>query len=125
MFEYKCKNCGTHYTTSKNTGDRNPSPCTECDSLDDLVRVFSFSVAPVMQEHWNNSVDAPISSMTQYKEKLKQKSEEHSEYSGIEHRYEPVDIQDTKSLGVTGEGLDATNRVRRANGQRTIDLDKL
>lgn len=73
----------------------------------------------------NGTTMTPIRSQQQFNESLKKMSEHASEYTGIEHQYESVDPYDHATLGVTSEGLDATNRVRVAKGQKPIDLKGL
>lgn len=134
MYEYKCPECDQRYLTQYR-GDRldlfqvNTSEAMRhdrtCTYNGKMVRVFSFSVAPMMQEHWNATVNKPIRSQQQFKDELKRMGEAASEYDGFEHDYQPVDPEDTKALGVTAEGLDATNRVRVKEGKRPINLDVL
>lgn len=93
----------------------------KCDGCDGEVRLFTrIWHAPrtnkPMEEHWNHSVNRPIASRREFSETLKRESERVSEYTGMEARFEQVDPGDTKTLKVTGEGLDATNRVRVNKG---------
>jgi hypothetical protein len=75
-----------------------------------------------MQPHWNASVNKSISSDRQFRAELAKKSEEMSEYTGHEHRYVPVDPSDTAKLGITGDGLDATNRERVSQGLPPVKI---
>jgi hypothetical protein len=134
IYEYKCPECDQRYLTSYR-GDRlnlaqvNTSEAMRhdrtCTYSGQMVRVFSFAVAPMMPEHWNSTLNKPIRSDRQFRDELKRASEAASLYDGFDHDYQPVDPEDTKSLGVTAEGLDYTNRARVAEGKKPINLDVL
>jgi hypothetical protein len=68
-----------------------------------------------MQEHWNHSVGQPIRTMRQFRDALARKSDEMTERTGVPHDYQPVDLSDREALGVTDEGLEETERRRRAS----------
>ncbi len=72
-----------------------------------------------MQEHFNHTVGAHVSSNKQFDHLLKQRSDEMTQYTGIPHQLERVDMDDPKSLGVTREGLDEEQYARRG-----VDLDR-
>jgi hypothetical protein len=82
----------------------------------------SVQIAPVMQEHYNPSVDSHVSSVKQIDESFKRKSDEISEATGIETRLAQVDPKDLQA-GATNEGLEATNRVRHARGLPEVSFD--
>lgn len=119
IYEYRCRSCG--YTA--NVVDRADSlgGCPNCPG--ELRRVWSVQIAPVMQEHFNATVQKPVSSMRQFEAELRRASDEATERTGIEHRFAPVDPTDRKALGVTSEGLAATNRHRVATGQRPVAIE--
>jgi hypothetical protein len=95
-------------------------PCPECGAT--LKRDYStVQLAPVMQEHYNPSVNKPISSTRQLMDEFKRKSDEASEQTGIEHRYVPADVKD---LGGTDAGLDATNARRVKQGMKPLTVPK-
>lgn len=124
IYGYKCRPCTQTYT-SEERNDRLtlPDGCITCSDPGPLVRDYrGLSLHRPMMDHFNASVQQPISSMRQYEDVLKQKSEDAFLGTGIEHQYEPCDITDTKRLGVTEEGLDYTNRDRARKGLATIDL---
>ena len=127
LYEYRCQLCG-HIETSDERADdlRHRSHVKRgevlvCSGL--LRRVWAVNFAPVMQEHFNSTVQRPISSMRQFEQELRRASDEASERTGIDHRFAPVDPTDRKALGVTSDGLEATNRTRQANGLRPVPLD--
>lgn len=66
-------------------------PCFEI-----VKRVWGFSMPPVMQEHWNYALNEPISSMRQFRDKLKYASEEHETRTGVPTTYEPMDWDDPR-----------------------------
>lgn len=135
LYEYRCRECGStqlmeargdhlapdiHWTRVDVDGHPEGGR-SYCRGL--MRRVWSVQVAPVMQEHFNTTVQRPVSSMRQFERELRRASDVASEETGIEHRFAPVDPTDRKALGVTDEGLDATNRQRAARGQRPVPLN--
>ncbi len=115
LYEYKCVWCGFP-VQSQERGNRLHTWCVSCDVHTDHKRVFGFALKPIMHEHFNRSVQRPISSMKQYADELKRKSDEESARDGMERRYVPVDLGDTQSLGVTNEGIHESNIERARNG---------
>lgn len=107
LYAYRCPNTDCSYEhLDHRRGDRLPLACPQCQHPGPLHRRFSVSVHRPMQEHWNTSVNAPVSSMRDFREKLKAAGEEYTLRTGIETNYQPVDISDTKALGVTSEGIE-------------------
>lgn len=122
IFGYKCPKCKQTYTSSERA-DRIDHIC-RCGHTP-LHRDFSgISIAPAMQEHWNTTLNRPISSMQQFKDGLKIEGERLSAYTQVEQRLEVLDPEQAK-VGVTDEGLEATNRKRVGQGQKAINLDRL
>lgn len=117
IYEYKCSKCD-HRVVSTERGNRLlGGKCAQCGVSPALYkRVFGFAMKPIMHEHFNRSVQKPISSMKQYADELKRKSDEESARDGMERRYVPVDLGDTQSLGVTNEGIHESNIERARNG---------
>ncbi len=52
-------------------------------------------------------------------------SEHATERTGIQHDFKPVDVRDTEALGVTAEGLDATNRRLHNEGRPLVKSKSL
>lgn len=119
-YEYRCPMCQTR-VTSDVRAERLQINCEVCGYLP-LHRVYGFTYNKPMPEHFNTTVNKPISSQRQFNEELKRASEVATLETGIEHKYEPVDPGDTKHLGVTGEGLEATNRARHAMGMKEVKI---
>lgn len=119
IYEYKCRTCGA-IATSRHRADT-IGPCDDPDCSGRLTRLYSISVKPGMQEHFNPTVGKHISSMRQFSDELKVASEEYTMRTGIEAKFVPHDPHDAKALGVTGEGLDTTNRERVAKGLRPVE----
>lgn len=116
LYEYQCRECGRDkYTTTRQI----PSPCS-CGGV--YRRVFSFSYHAPMPEHWNHAVNRPISSMAQFRSELARQSDEATQRTGIPHDFQPVDIHDKQSLGVTDEGMDSTLRQQTNSGAREAKL---
>ena len=114
IYAYKCRACGFVCESSKR-GDVINWPHDNCDHLP--TRDFSgIRFDKVMQEHYNKSLNRPVSSLRAFDEAMKVESAIASERTGMEHRFERVDPTDKAALGVTDEGMDATNRERRKQG---------
>lgn len=105
IFEYKCPGCGDRHL-SHVRGDRLPLVCAHCGDPGPFRRVFSIRIERPMQEHFNVTTGAPVSSMRDFREQLKIKGEQYTADTGIEVNYQPTDISDAKSLGVTSQGIE-------------------
>jgi hypothetical protein len=105
LYEYRCPTCRSTLTTTTR-GDRFDASCARCGDPGPHVRVFSIRIEKPMQEHFNVSTGAPVSSMRQFREQLKIKGEEYTAQTGIEVNYQPVDVSDSRSLGVTSAGIE-------------------
>ena len=77
-----------------------------------------------MEEHWNATVNQPISSNKQFDEALKRETERMSVYTQVDQKLERIDPEQAM-VGVTPEGLESTNRERMKRQQKPIDLDRL
>lgn len=127
VYEFACKNCGEDYsvTSIKNKEFmerriRQGGYCSLC--MGPIRRVFSFSVAKPMPEHYNKSTGTFISSERQLKDTLKAQSEQATERTGIEHNFVPIHPSERETLGVTSEGLAATYDRRKALGMPIPDV---
>jgi putative FmdB family regulatory protein len=118
LYEYKCRNCGNIDSTLTHRGD-SMGACPRCQD-GQLTRLFSIAVQRPMHEHFNHTVGQVVSSNRQFDNLLKQKSDEATERTGIEHRFVRHDPGDAKAIGVTDAGLDDSNKARRAQGLREL-----
>lgn len=116
VYGFRCRTCDTRANSHDRLATLGPCPNPGCDG--ELKRCYrSVQLAPVMQEHYNPSVNAMVSSERQIVESFKRASDEYSARTGIEANFQPLDPKDAK---MTGDGLEATNRRRVAEGQRPI-----
>lgn len=115
-YEYKCPVATCDYTTTSETRtNRLQEACPRCN-YSPLHRVFGFAHKPAMQEHFNNTVGKPVSSMRQFNDELKRKSDEATKYTGMEHRYAPLEYGDAAAFGATNEGIHESNVERSRLG---------
>jgi hypothetical protein len=112
IYEYKCRSCGTVETSDVRADSM--GECPNCFGY--LTRLYSVSVAKSMPEHFNPTVGKHISSMRQFDDELKRKSDEYYLRTGIEAKFVSHDASDAAALGVTNEGIDASNRQRHKEG---------
>lgn len=73
-------------------------------------QVLRFSFARSMPEHFNHSLGTYVSNSGQAQSALSRQSDEMSARMGFDHTYELIDPSDAHAAGVTGEGLEATER---------------
>ena len=108
LYEYRCKYCNRS-TMHTERGDS--TLCASCGRT--AARRYSFTVAPMMHEHLNNTTGTVVSSHRKFKDDLARQSEEASVRTGIEHDFQPLtpsELADASAHGVTDEGMDATRR---------------
>lgn len=128
QYEYKCFSCGA-IRHSEERESNIFAMCRSCDSWKQHKRVWGFNYRPGMEPHYNRAVGAPVSSMKQFKDKLKAKSEEMAQpqtfetldgervtIPGIETNYQPLEWGDHQAFGATNEGIEESNRIRAKNG---------
>jgi hypothetical protein len=87
-------------------------PCPTCGNL--ARRQFSFNVQPSMAEHFSHTVGGYVNNERQFRDALKEMSDNESERVGMEHNYEYLtraEMADPSAHGVTDEGLDTTERA--------------
>jgi len=119
VYLYRCHGCGAHGEKWQKHTDDPMVDCPECQSPC-LKRVYSFAMATIMHEHFNQTVGKVISDPKQFKEALDRASEEETERTGRKVNYVPVDLNDTESLRVTEEGMDSTMRRNTQTGKREV-----
>lgn len=106
IYEWSCQSCGSTIETLS----REPRPCICGDTM---RRRFSFSVKLPTPGHFNHSVGRYVSNDAEFRDALKQKSDEHSARFGTTVSYAPIDYADRKALNVTDEGLAETKQRRK------------
>lgn len=116
IYAYKCNQCDLMVDST--IRDDSLGPCTECPG--ELRRKFIIRMDRVMQAHFNPTLGKEVSSLRTFDNEMRRESEIRSNELGMEHRFERVDPSDKEALGVTDEGIDASNRIRRAKGLPTF-----
>lgn len=116
IYEYRCPDCDNYSELSLTIDEYSGIEMVECNCGSAMVRIFSFSVKPIMVEHMNRTTGQLVSSEKQFADQLKRQSEEASIRTGIEHNFVPVDTQDKATLGVTDAGLRETYDRRKKLG---------
>lgn len=117
IYAYKCRECGQRFEASLRADRLDViCPCGNDVATRDYSSI-SIGIAP-FETHFNASVGSVVTSPRDHAEKLRRLGEQYTETTGIPTRYVPVDPRDTAALGITEEGLEATNR-------RRVDIEKL
>lgn len=108
-FKFSCQTCGSTCSEYFPIQD-GPSPFPH-DGCGMFQRVWTVpNLKRAMTAHWNPSVGQYISSEQEFNEALKRGSEEMSRKTGMDHNFVAVDPNDTKSLKVNEDNLEATHR---------------
>lgn len=123
IYLYKCDECHS-IVESTSRGDAlgecvfedNGELCTGT-----LRRRFVVNLERPMQEHWNHTVNKPISDPNQFKRELREAGEKYSEKNGIETDYQPLSRDELRGM-MTMEGMDSTNRERVKQGLKPIEV---
>ena len=123
IYAYKCRTCG-YEVDSEERGDT-LGPCPGWPALNmgctgQLTRLFVVRTNAVMQEHFNSTTSSVISSDKQFDEEMKRQTDMQAARLGMDVQYERVDASDKAALGVTDEGIDASNRIRKEQGLPTF-----
>jgi hypothetical protein len=84
-----------------------------------MRRQFAVNMQRPMQEHFNHTVNKPISDPKQFKRELREAGERYTETTGIACDYQPIDWAD---MGATEEGLDKANTDRSRQGLAPLRL---
>jgi hypothetical protein len=105
IYAYICRPCRIRANLDYPLG-KHPSTlaCGGCG--ESMSRDYSgVSVHRPMPEHFNATVGKPISSMRQFDDELKRKSDEYTLRTGIEAKFVSHDPSEARALGVTSEGI--------------------
>lgn len=119
LYEYKCDVCHSVWDDTTRA-DFLDYPCPFCESGTPR-RVWKVSFRPIMQEHFNRTVGKGISDERQFARELRKQGDQYTEKTGMEVDYQPLSQGDMKKM-MTMEGMDSTNRVRRAQGLPAIEV---
>lgn len=103
LYEFRCRQCG-HTRVKADSSAASIPMCPTCDAQS-WGRVFSFSTTRMVHDHYNLTLGRGVSGERDFKEGLKQKSDEMSQRLGMSVDYKPVDLNDRQALGVSDEGL--------------------
>jgi hypothetical protein len=74
-------------------------------------------MAPVVHSYYDPGTGQMINGRKHLLTVAKDLSDRQTQRTGITHNYVPADMSDTKSLGITGEGLDSTYDAQVKSGQ--------
>ena len=121
QYTYKCDECNEydsiHYSISQYEQLNSDGLAVFCSNLHPMHRTYeSFPFVMPMSDGFNPTVGKYVSGKRQFEEELKIASAQATERTGIEHNFKPVDLRDTKALGITEEGLAEANKVRHDRG---------
>jgi len=129
IYEYKCvgsprygrEGCGVR-ATSTTRADRLAGYCDNCRQDGVWQRVWSVVVKPMMHDHWNSTIGAPVSDFNKFKTELRIKGEIAEEQTGIPHKYAPLEYGDHDAFGATGDGIYESNVKRSRRGAPLLPL---
>ena len=119
-YTYRCLQCGRERVEYHTFEDSDVCvPCLHC--LVYMRKVLGVNVIHTsIEPHYNSSVGAYVTSMSDLSDRMKIASDAATERTGIPHDFRPVDPRDTEKLGVTEEGLDATMAAQVRDGKRDV-----
>ena len=112
IYAYRCRTCGAEVDSETRTSVL--GACPNCPG--ELRRSYQVSMEKIVHGHYSPTVSAYVSGNRDFDEKLKRESERISIYQGTEARFERIDPSDKSALGVTEQGIDSSNRIRRQQG---------
>jgi len=122
LYEYKCPQCGETKVQEKAVEHRNQLPaCHHGQLAYKMKRKYSFS-AHLFDAGYNASLGVEVSSQRQLESEARRLSDLHSERTGYPANFVPVDLSDTKALGVDGAGAESTMKHQTDTGQREAKL---
>jgi len=110
LYGYRCSHCG--YEADSLIRD-DELFCISCHVS--LKRDYRFNVQPGFQEHFNTSTGRYVSNRSEFNDQLRRASDAHTEYTGIEHNFKPVDPYDHAAFGLSdddvADGRETFNRA--------------
>jgi putative FmdB family regulatory protein len=120
IYQYRCQTCGRLTEIQTPIADRLATLACDCGGVA-RRRYTAPHVKPVMHQHWNHTIGAPVSSDQAFRAELARKSDEMAERLGMDVNYQPID-SDATSVGVDGAGLEATDRAAVESGRRDVKV---
>ena len=116
IYEFKCPIDGIIEEQFALLGAYVPPTC-ECGTL--MRRKFSFAVQAIFESHYNITVGDVVNSKSDMSDKLKRKSDEASERSGIASSFSMIDSSD-----IAPSAAQAESKSRRdlASGKRDAKI---
>lgn len=83
-----------------------------------FYRPFGFTMP--LADGFSPATGTYVSGNRNLREQFKIASEQATERTGIPHNFQPVDMRDTETLGITEEGLADDNRTRHDRGEAVV-----
>lgn len=117
-YQYRCRHCGAVQDLIQPVSTSRP-PHLRCRCGEDARRVFGFSIAPLMEGHYNPTVGRYVSGKRDFNAALRTASSKATDSTGIVHDFQPVDLRDKTHHNITDEGMKATHDAKVRAG--TID----
>lgn len=111
IYEYRCEKCTRIFKSEFRTDSIN---CEYCPGI--AQRIFGFAYKPPLPEHFNHTTGQVVRTDRQFTTQLKVMSEQATIRTGIQHTFQPVDMAETSTLGVTEQGLDKQAQRRHDKG---------
>lgn len=121
-YKYQCDGCGAERLEVMTFAEHDKFfagehwRSIECEkSVQDWLcgwwrQVYDFQFSRGMAEHFNHSLGTHVSTERAANDNLKRLADENSARHGYDHQYELVDPRDKDSVGVTDQGLEATEK---------------
>lgn len=127
-YDYECDACGAGQSHIFSIADYEhikdvPFACP-CDK-GWARRKFSFSFRMPFSDGYAPTLGRHVTGDRDLREGMRIASAQATERTGIEHNFQPIDVRDHKTLGVTEEGLAADNKLRHDRGEPVIKVPGL
>lgn len=118
VYDFRCAQCGHDFELIQPIASTTrTTQCPTCQGVATKVLTFP-AIRQSLPEHFNTALGEYVTNDRDFRDGLKQKSDDDSKRHNRTVNYSPVDLRDKTALGVTEEGMDATRRHEVATGQR-------
>jgi hypothetical protein len=118
FYAYRCPACGRQIE-SLQRGDR-----LQCSCGASAHRNFRFRTQTAFQPHFNQTLGHHVNNAAEFKDGLKRASEEATLKTGMEHDFQPVDLADHQTFGISdNEAQEQKDRIKSWNakhGKRSL-----